>query len=472
MTMTINADELCFRSALELAQDIRDKKLSPVEITQTVLQRIEALDGKLNAYCTSMAEQALERAQAAETAQMQGEFWGLLHGVPYSIKDMMDTRGVRTMYGSYAFEHHIPDHDTVAVERMNAAGAIAVGKTATSEFGWKALTDCPFTGITRNPWHTDYNPGGSSGGAAAAVAAGMAPLALGSDGGGSIRIPASFCGIFGLKPSYGRVPMAQANPHNHVHEGPMTRTVADAALMLNALAGPDDRDLFSLEAAPADYAAGLDAGIQGFRVAWNKDLGFVANLDPQVAAVCEQAAQAFSELGCTVEEVPLDLSGITDIAARNWKAVMAARVFRFIPDYIDKIDPGLRACALDGVASPAADLIADKFRLYELYRRVVSLFDDYDLLLTPAVACLPLANGKLLPPDYPDHPWNWLDWAPYSSAFNLCHNPAASVPAGFSAEGLPIGLQIVGPRHQDLRVLQAARGFETIRPWADKRPVV
>ena len=465
-------DAICFRSALDLAADIRSKTLSPVEVTQAVLQRIETLDEQLNAYCTSLAEQALEHARQAENAQMKGEFWGPLHGVPYSIKDLMDTKGIRTMYGSYAFEHYVPDHDTPAVERMNRAGAIAVGKTTTPEFGWKALTECPLTGASYNPWNLDYNPGGSSGGAAAAVAAGMGPLALGSDGGGSIRIPASFCGIFGLKPSYGRVPVAQPNPHNHVHEGPMTRTVADAALMLGIIAGPDDRDPYSLEAAPADYLHQLDVGIEGLKVGWSKDLGFVTQLDSEVASACEQAAQAFSELGCIVEEASLDLSGIDEIATNNWRSVMATRVFQQLPDYIDKLDPGLRACAVDGVRCMAADYLADKFRLYDYYRKITTFFAEFDLLLSPTVACLPVANGLLLPSDYPNHAWNWLDWAPYSSPFNLCHNPAASVPVGFSSSGLPIGLQIVGPRHQDLRALQAARSFEILRPWADNTPAL
>ena len=468
----MNDEDLCFTPATELIRLIRRKNLSPVELMQAVLARMEAVNPLINAFCTPTAEQALEKAKQAEAAAMKGDWWGSLHGIPFSVKDLMDTKGVRTMYGSYSKEHYVPDHSTPAVERMEAAGAISVGKTTTPEYGWKALTDCPLTGVTHNPWHLEHNPGGSSGGAAAAVAAGIAPLALGSDGGGSIRVPASFSGIFGHKPSYGRVPYAGANPHNHAHEGPMTRTVADAALMQGIIAGPDDRDQFSLEKQPDDYLGNLKAGIQGMRVGWSVDLGFVKKLDPEVAEQCQRAADAFVDLGCSLDEAALDLTGIMALAISNWKAAMAMRVYNLIPEHTARMDEGLKACALEGKDLPARDYLEGKFKQYEYYLAVVDYFERFDLLLTPTVACLPLKNGTLLPDDYDPHPWNWLDWAPYSSPFNMLGNPSATVPVGFSKSGLPIGLQITGPRHMDLRVLQAAHAFEQANPWAQTRPAL
>src|SRR2546427_2383795 len=296
----MNATDLCFTPATDLVTMIRTKQLSPVELTRAVLDRIEHLNPKLNAFCTLTADAALERAREAEAAVMRGEALGHLHGVPFSIKDLAFTKGVRTMSGSHIFATRVPDTDAPFVRRLHAAGGIMLGKTTSPEFGWKALGDSPLTGITRNPWNTAMTTGGSSAGAAAAAAAGLGPLAHGSDGAGSIRIPSSFCGVYGLKPSYGRVPMWPISNNDYAsHNGPMTRTVADAALMLSVMAGPDDWDKSALDAPPADYVGRLGDGVRGLRVAFSADLDGL-RVDPDVAAIGGKAARAFQDLGAVV----------------------------------------------------------------------------------------------------------------------------------------------------------------------------
>src|SRR5262245_14585547 len=297
--------DLVWRSALDLAALIRAKAVSPVEVTDAVLARLERLNPRLNCFCTVTAEEARDAAVAAEVAVMTGEALGALHGVPFSVKDRVWTRHVRTAGGSRLFADHVPEEDAVCVERLKGAGGVMLGKTTTPEFGHKGVTDSPLFGITRNPWNSSLTPGGSSGGAGAAVAAGLGPLAIGTDGGGSIRIPASFCGLYGLKPSFGRVPQYPAfrGWETFSHTGPLTRSVRDAALMLDVIAGPDDRDRYSL---PGDggpsFVAACDAGIDGLSVAWSPDVGHAA-VDPEVVDLCAQAAERFEALGCHVEVV-------------------------------------------------------------------------------------------------------------------------------------------------------------------------
>src|SRR5437899_5746691 len=299
----MTSTDLAFTPATELAGLIRAKKLSPVELTRAVLDRVERINPIVNAFCTVTADLALAAAREAERALMKGEAPGPLHGIPFSIKDLHYTKGVRTMSGSFIFAERVPDVDPPVMRRLKRAGGGMLGKTTTPEFGWKGLGDSPLTGITRNPWSTGMTTGGSSAGAGAAAAAGLGPLHQGSDGAGSIRIPSGFCGIFGLKPSYGRVPMWPISNNDYAsHVGPMTRTVADAALMLAVMAGPDDWDRTSLDSVPADYVGRLDEGIKGLRVAWSPDLGGL-RVDAEVAVLVAQAALSFQELGCIVEEV-------------------------------------------------------------------------------------------------------------------------------------------------------------------------
>src|SRR5262245_19298316 len=464
--------DLCYTSAVELAALIRAKKLSPVELTRAVLACIEALNPRLNAFCTPTPELALADARRAEEAVMRGAPLGPLHGLPYSIKDLAFTRGIRTMGGSHIFAARVPDVDAPFVARLRAAGGVMLGKTTTSEFGWKGTGDSPLTGVTRNPWNPAMTTGGSSAGAGAAAAAGLGPLHQGSDGAGSIRIPSAFCGIFGFKPSYGRVAMwAVSNTDYASHVGPMTRPVADAALMLSVMAGPDDWDRTSLEAAPADYAGQLQRGVKNLRVAFSPDLGGL-RVEPEVAAAVKQAARLFQDLGCAVEEVAPSFADSSALARGLWSAHEAGNYAPFLSEWRGQMDPGLVACIEDGLRYGIVDYVRMRGQKLAYWDTVRPLFERFDLLLTPTVSVPAFEVNRLNPRDWPQHPWDWFPWASFSYPFNLTGQPAATLPAGFTAAGLPVGLQIVGRRFADLTVLQASAAFEQARPWVQRRPPI
>ncbi len=466
----MHSDTLAYLSAIDLADLIRRKQVSPVEVVEAVLGRIEWLNPRLNAYCTVTADAAMTAARAAEAAVLRGDPLGPLCGVPFSVKDLVITRGVRTAFGSRIYAQHIPDEDAPVVERLRAAGAIMVGKTTTPEFGWKGATDSPLTGVSRNPWDPTKTPGGSSGGAAAAVAIGLAPLAVGTDGGGSIRIPASFCGVFGLKPTCGLVPVYPApNTGTLSHVGPMTRSVRDAALMLQVMAGPDDRDPVSFPATGIDFTGGLDAGIRGLRVAWSPTFGY-AKVAPEVRALAETAAKRFQDFGCQVEEVERIFADPDPIWAPLFYAGVAARLEPFLAEWRDRIDPGLLEVVEEGNRLSGVELTKASFARAAFYQEVRQFFQRYDLLLSPTLAVPPFAAGMERPPDYPAG--SRLSWVAFTYPFNLTGHPAATVPCGFTADSLPIGLQIVGRRLQDGLVLRASAAFEAALPWAGRRPVV
>lgn len=463
-------DELCYLPAIELAARIRTKEVSPVEVVEAFLARIERVNPAVNAYCTVTAEVARRAAKAAEAAVVRGAPLGPLHGVPVSIKDLIITRGVRTTWGSRIYEQHIPEEDAPAVERLLRAGAILLGKTNTPELGWRGSTDNLIFGPTRNPWDLERTAGGSSGGAAAAVAAGLGPLALGTDGGGSIRIPASFCGVYGLKPSFGRVPVYPASAAEALsHTGPITRTVRDAALMLEILAGPDERDRNSLPAEGTGYLRLLESGIRGLRVAWSPTLGY-APVDPEVRALAEAAARRFADLGCEVEEAD---PGFPDPHAA-WVALfyggLGARVAGYLPEWRDRIDPGLLKIVDQFRDLSAYQFVQALFERAALWDTVRRFFARYDLLLTPTIAVPPFELGIVGPSEVAGKPVGPLGWTPFTYPFNLTGQPAASVPCGFTASGLPVGLQIVGRRYAETTVLRASAAFEAACPWADRRP--
>jgi aspartyl-tRNA(Asn)/glutamyl-tRNA(Gln) amidotransferase subunit A len=466
----MNAIELGYTPAAELARAVRDKRLSPVEIAQAVLARIEALNPKLNAFCTLVPEQTLAAAREAERAVTAGGALGPLHGVPFSVKDLVITQGVRTMRGSRIYEDWVPAEDTPAVERLRAAGGIFLGKTTSPEFGWKGVTDSPVTGITRNPWNPAKTPGGSSGGAAAQVAAGLGPLAIGTDGGGSIRIPASFSGIYGIKPSYGRVPTYPASNHDMLsHMGPMTRTVTDAALMLAVMAGPHEADRFSLEETPEDYAELLDRGVEGLRVAWSPDLGY-ATVQPQVAALCARAARAFEALGAHVEELDPGFGDPTATFITIYILGVGGGLKDLLAEWGDKMDPGLVKLVHMAADLKGLDVVRAQIARHKYWDKVRRFFDRYDLLLTPTLAVPAFDVGQLTPQPVQATLQDMFAWTPFSYPFNLTGNPAATVPVGFTDDGLPVGLQIVGRRFADLAVLQASYAYEQAHPWAGQRP--
>jgi aspartyl-tRNA(Asn)/glutamyl-tRNA(Gln) amidotransferase subunit A len=468
----VSAADLAYTPATELAGLIRAKTLSPVELTRAVLERIERLNPTLNAFCTVPAEAALASARQAEQAMMAGRLLGPLHGLPFSVKDLALTRGVPTMFGSHIFATRVPDVDAPYVRRLHEAGGVLIGKTTSPEFGWKALGDSPLTGITRNPWNTAMTTGGSSAGAGAAAAAGLGPLHQGSDGAGSIRIPSAFCGIVGIKATYGRVPLWPVSNNDYAtHAGPMTRTVADAALMLSVMAGPDDRDATCLEAPPADYVGQLDRGVKGLRVAFSPDLGGL-RVAPEVASVVAEAARAFQALGASVEDVTPSFAESDDMIRLMWGAHYLGNYGQFLAEWRDRMDPGLVACMDEAKRWSAGEYVAMRARKIAYWDSVRPLFERYDLLLTPTTSVTTFAAGRLNPDGWPQHAWDWFPWASFSYPFNFTGQPAATVPAGFTPGGLPVGLQIVGRRFADLTVLQAARAFETARPWAARTPPI
>jgi aspartyl-tRNA(Asn)/glutamyl-tRNA(Gln) amidotransferase subunit A len=466
--------DLAFTPATELAALIRAKKLSPVELTRAVLDRIGRVNPVVNAFCTVTADQAMIAARAAEQALMKGEALSPLHGIPFSIKDLHYTKDVRTMSGSFIFEKRVPDVDPPAVRRLQQAGGVMLGKTTTPEFGWKGLGDSPLTGITRNPWNTGMTTGGSSAGAGAATAAGLGPLHQGSDGAGSIRIPSGFCGIFGLKPSYGRVPMYPVSNNDlSSHNGPMTRTVADAALMLSVMAGPDELDRTSLPGPVDDYVGKLRAGIRGLRVAFSPDLDTL-RVDPEVAAVVRDAVRVFEALGAKVEEVKTGFADTDEMIRMMWNAHEAGNYARYLPEFGDRMDPGLVESIEDGLRYSVVDYIDMRGQKLAYWDSVRPLFERYDLLLTPSLSVAAFECGRINPTHWPQpsNKWDWLAWASFSYPFNFTGQPASTVPAGFTPAGLPVGLQIVGRRFADLTVLQASAAFEEARPWAARRPAL
>ena len=467
--------DLCFAPATRVRQLIAGKEVSIVELVELFYQRIEALDPSLNAYLTLSSDEALATARQLQDAVQRGQPLGPLHGVPVSIKDLELTKGLRTTMGSAVFQDRIPDIDSVVVERVRQAGAVILGKTNTPEFGQSGTTENKLGGPCRNPWNTERTPGGSSGGAAAALAAGLCTLATGSDGGGSIRIPASFSGVFGIKPSQGRVPRygGYGRPAaNHFSQsGPLSRTVADTALLLQVLAGPDPRDPVTMRDAPPDFSENLGGGVSGWRIAWSADLGY-AGVDPEVVRVTEQAAKQFQELGATVEETDLALNDPFPAFLDVFSAAAYTSYGHLLDDHRDDFTDYGRRALEHGASLTGADLSRALLRVDELRRQMEYFFDQYDLLLTPtmAVTAFPIEQrptvigGKQVEPF-----WGYL---PFTFPINMTGQTASSVPCGYSADGMPIGLHIVGPGGAEARVLQASAAFEEAHPWIQHRPPV
>lgn len=468
----MNAEDLGYLPATELAEMFRTKRISPVEYMKTLLARIEAVEPKVNAFAHLAADQAMEGARQAEKAVMAGERLGRLHGVPATIKDLAITKDMPTQMGSQIYKGNQPKEDAPIVTRLQGEGAIIIGKTTTSEFGWTGVSHSPLTGITHNPWKHGYNAGASSAGAGAAAAAGYGPLHQGSDGAGSIRMPSHFCGVFGIKPSFGRVPNYPVSTNDLTsHLGPMTRTVADAATMLEVMAGPHPLDYTSLEAWPAAYAARLGEGIKGKKIAYSPDLG-LARVDPEVADLVKKAVARFTELGATVEEVKTPWAAPGPKLVRFFWPAHLARLIPYLQEWESRMDPGIVACIKESVSVSIKDYQLMREKKMAYIASIHRWFQDWDLLLTPSVSVAAFPAELLQPPHWPQHPWDWVSWAEFSYPFNMSWNPAASVPCGFTAEGLPVGLQIVGRRYDDLGVLQASAAFEAAQPWAQKRPAL
>jgi aspartyl-tRNA(Asn)/glutamyl-tRNA(Gln) amidotransferase subunit A len=464
------------------AAAVQRRDVSAVELAQAALARINKLDTTLHAFCTLTPELALREAAAVDRAIAAGEPVGPLAGVPYGIKDLICTKGVRTMSGAVAYADFVPDEDDVVVERMRAAGAVALGKTNVPEFGYSGVGHNPISGTTVNPWDITRTSGGSSAGSGAAVAAGLCPIALGSDGGGSVRIPASFCGLVGVKASMGRVPLYPGTKDERYpgvsswesleHIGPMTRTVRDAALMLSVIAGPDPRDRLSIPTSDIDWlAAATPQDLKGLRVAYSSDWGYAA-VDPEVRRVVGEAVRVFEkDLGCVVEEAH---PGFTDPLGAFWALVAMETDLKgmraIVAEHGSKMTPHLvEFIRRDWKAEDLTDaLMVRKAVTNKMWR----FMRNYDLLLTPTLAVPPFGlhiqgiekiDGRMVTPS---------SWLAFTFPMNMTGQPAASVPAGFTRSGLPVGLQIIGRHLDDASVLRAAASFEAAKPWADQWPAM
>ncbi len=469
-TAGLSSDELAYVSAVDLGRRFRERTISPVEVTDTLLERIERLNPTLNSFITVTHDVARRQAREAEAALARGETDPPLLGIPLSLKDMLPTKGIRTTSGSALERDSVPDFDAPVAERVYEAGAVLLGKTNTPEQGWKGATSNLLMEPARNPWNLEKTPGGSSGGASAALAAGLGPLAHGSDGAGSIRIPAAFSGVFGLKPSCGLVP---AWPTSRVgplsHQGPMARTVRDAALLLGALAGADARDRFSFGERGTDYVAATEGGIEGLRVAFSPDLGF-ASVEPEVAELVAQAAQSFEALGCNVEEVSPDLADPWPALDVIWATAHAGPHVDDLDEVRDQMDPGRVAVIERGLRASGVDVARAHTAMAETVDVLRTFMEPFDLLLTPTLPITAFDAGDDHPGAVAGKPTDHLSWTPFTYPFNITGQPAASVPCGFASDGLPVGLQIVGRWRDDGSVLRAAAAYEEAQPWAHLRP--
>ncbi len=465
------ATDLVFLSSNDLGKAYAALEVSPVEAAQAALTRIDCDDKTLNAFRLVDDDAALRAARQSEARWRKGEARSPIDGVPASIKDLILTKGWPTLRGSKLIDPDQPwEEDAPGVARLREAGVVLLGKTNTAEFGWKGTTDSPLAGITRNPWNPDLTPGGSSGGGAAALASGMGTLALCTDGGGSIRNPASFTGLCGLKPTFGRVPAYPPNPIGTLaNVGPLARTVTDAALMMNVIARPDSRDWLSLPEDTRDYVADLDMGVAGLKIAYSPDLGF-AKVDPEIATHVARAAATFSDLGATVEETDPGLGDTTEIFNTHWHAGVANALGNAPDEVLALLDPGLDQFVIEGRKISLMSYGEAQNARVELGRKMRLFHDRYDLLILPTTAVPAFPVERRAPPGIDED--DWRAWTPFSYPFNLTLQPAMSVPCGFTESGLPVGLQIVGGMYEDALVLRAARAFESSQDFQDRRPAL
>ena len=470
------SDELAFAPAWKVRDMVASKEVSPRELVDTFLDRIETLDPRLHSYLTVSADLARETATKAEEAVTRGDQLGPLHGIPISIKDLEFSKGIRSTMGCYVFRDHVPDEDSVVVERVRQAGAIIMGKTNTPEFGQSGTTENRLGDPCRNPWNPERTSGGSSGGAGAALAAGLCSLATGSDGGGSIRIPASFCGVFGIKPTQLRVPrygsVGRDSPPANLfsQSGPMSRTVKDSAILLQVLSGHDPRDPMSLKDEVPDFVSGLDDGIRGLKVGWTPDYGY-APVEPEVLEISSRAARQFEELGCSVEEVDVGL----DNPFRAFWTMFSATAYSGYGHLLDSNPGDLtsygRYSLEQGRHATSADYARALHVVHMVQRKFAELLEQYDLLMSPTMPTVAFPidqppqkiDGKNVPPH--------LGYIPFTFPINMSGQTAASIPCGFS-DGMPVGLHVIGKAGDEATVLRASAAYEKTFPWADKKPQI
>lgn len=461
-------EDLDWCTAIELSQLIHSRQVSPVDVVRRSLERLDAHQPTLNMFVTATPELALAAARRSESALMRKDMLPPLSGLPISIKDNIPIKGVPLTLGSRATKGRVAEFNAPVVDRLIAAGACIIGTTTMTEFGLKASSDSPLTGITRNPWDVSKSAGGSSSGSAASVAAGVTPFSVGTDGGGSLRIPAAFCGVFGFKAQFGRVPVfPMSTAPTLIHIGPIARTVSDAALLLNVLSGYDARDHTSNLGPHVDFVAACGQRIDGWRAAWSPTLGF-AKPNAEVLSIVESAVSVFGRIGCHVEQVDRIADDPYDMFARECFPGAALRLRDTLSNNEDLLDPEVAEVLQWSMKLTASDCAAALAGRYQLRDRIRVLFGNYRLLLTPTLPVVAFNAESSYPPDQTDP--SVLSWTSYTAIHNLTGCPAASIPCGRTRSGLPVGLQIIGRPNAEADVLAAAAAFEAIRPWANDHP--
>ena len=466
-------DEICFLPATEMLDRISRQELLAEEIVETIIERIEKINPIVNAYCTPTFDIAREQArQADERVKTGEEKLPLLNGVPVSIKDMFNVAGVRTTWGSLMLENNVPVEDDVPTSRLRAAGCAFLGKTNMCEFGALGVTKNVIFGETRNPWNLERTCGGSSGGAGVAVAAGLGPLALGADGGGSIRHPATMCGVVGFKATFGRVPFWPRRGmagDTTTHVGPLAWTVTDAALMLDALKGNHVMDRYSLPDDPISYASNVDKHPDHLVIGYTTDFGNVKAVQPDVESAFLDSVEKLAQFGWDVHPVKFKVKSPEPAFSTIYTSLFAYELKSKLKEWADRMDPDVVRMA-GGEWPPAFDFIKALDEERKFYDAMLSCFKAFDLLATPTIATTAFELGKMFPSEINGKKISPTGWMPYTYPFNITGQPAITVPCGFDRDGLPIGMQLVGKRFDDLLVLQAAHAFEEAAPWHDKRP--
>ncbi|MFW9826037.1 MAG: amidase [Candidatus Thorarchaeota archaeon] len=469
----MNIEDICFMSAFEMKEKIINQELSSQEITENIIERIEEINPIINAYCTPTFDIAREAAKKADNDINTGKKIGLLHGIPISIKDEMPIKGVRTTFGSKLYENNIPEEDDACVERLKNAGAVILGKTNMSPFGFLHITDNLIFGETRNPWNLERTPGGSSGGAAAAIASGLGYLALGADGGGSIRVPCSLCGIYGIKPTFGRVPVYPTSGlhfESLIHYGPIVRYVKDAALMLDAIKGQHYGDIYSFPDQNINYIEQINEKPKQLKIGFSTDLGYAKVIDSDVKENFLNSLQKFEEFGWKIEHAKLKIRNPERILLTYHSVLFGYDLMSKLKDSREIMHPGLIKAVEAGVTATVMDFARSMHRRKILYNEFYHFFKEYDILLTPTTGLPAFELGILFPTQINGKMVSPTAWAPLVSVFNMIGNPAASIPCGWSRDGLPIGMQIIGNKFDDLTVLQVSKAFEEVKPWQGKRP--
>ena len=479
----MNKEEICFLPACEMREKIASQELSSLEITEILIERIKKINPIINAYCTPTFDLAREMAVTADKRVKNGEKIGLLNGIPLSIKDETETKKIRTTYGSFLFENNIPREDEAVVRRLRNAGCVILGKSNTPAFGYKGETDNRIFGVTKNPWNLERTPGGSSGGAAAAVASGLGPIGMGSDGGGSIRIPSCFCGIYGLKSTFGRVPQNTMNLMGYlgtfVHKGPLVRNVKDAALVLDVIAGQDDTDRYSVPKPNTSYVEMLEEKPRNLKIGYSFDLGFAQALEPEVEKAVLNGIQKFEDFDWIIEKCKIRIRNPENTFSIIWSTGFAYSLGPYLETGEQIMDPGLVDLIKQGYKFSTKEIKIAEIQREIIYQEICKVFKKYDVLITPTLACPAFELGKSKVTEKGTRKTNIIidgksvspqGWLPFTYPFNASGHPAASIPCGWSSDGLPIGMQIVGNRFDELSVLQVSKVFEDLSPWQEKKP--